>query len=258
MSGGGHELGPDIATMRQWLYGQMDLSPEMALLDAGCGDGHDLRQLGERVGAGARLLGIDRAASVIERAQAAVGDDRRFVFSVADLVEPWPFDDASFDLVSSNNVLECLTDKQAFLRETNRVLKPGGQVVCAHWDHDTQTIDGADKVLVRRIVAAFSDWQQAWMPDADGWMGRRLWRTFQESGLFRGEVRPYVLTNTEFAAPCYGYEQISRALPGLVRRGLIEQSEYDRFYGDLCELARRGEYFYSSTLFVYVGRKAHG
>ncbi len=179
-------LGPDIMAMRRWLHGLWELPPDAAVLDAGCGDGRELVQIGQSVGPAARLVGVNLTPDPIEKARAGSPEDDRFAFAVADLAQPWPFEDGVFDLVYSHNVLECLTDKQAFLRETFRVLKPGGQVACAHWDHDTHVIDGVDKALVRKIVAAFSDWQQAWMPDADGWMGRRLRRTFQESGLFRG------------------------------------------------------------------------
>ena len=192
--------------------------------------------------------------SALEKARTAVGNDAQFSFLEANLSRPWPLGDAEFDGVFSNNVLECVTDKPAFLAETARVLRPNGQVVFAHWDHDTHLFDGVDKNLVRRLVSAYSDWQQGWMADADGWMGRRLWKTFQASGLFTGQIETLTLTETEFAPGSYGYQQV-QAIGAMVKRSLIEADDYARFLEDVTAQAGRGEYFYSLTLFVYLGRK---
>ena len=168
--------------------------------------------------------------------------------------QPWPFADSRFDCVFSHNVLECVTDKPAFLAETARVLRPGGQIVCAHWDHDTHLFDDMDKALVRRLVAAFSDWQQGCMADADAWMGRRLWGTFQKSGLFTGRMETLTLTETEFASGAYGYQQV-QAVGAMVKRGLVTADDYTRFCEDVVAQSKRGDYFYSLTLYVYWGKK---
>ena len=73
------------------------------------------------------------------------------------------------------------------LAEAHRLLKSSGQIVYAHYDWDSQTIDGTDKHLVRRIVQSFNDWQQNWMGACDAWMGRRLWSTFQERRAVSGQ-----------------------------------------------------------------------
>jgi SAM-dependent methyltransferase len=247
-------IGPDGHKMRAFLYDLLDLSEVRALLDAGCGTGYDLRQLARRMPDGARLVGVDAGRDALARAATGVGDGGRCAFVLADLKRGLPFDDGAFDVVFSHNLLECIPDKPGFLREIHRVLRPGGQVLCAHWDLDSQTVDGADKALVRRIVQAYADWQQDWMDDCDGWMGRRLWRTFQGSGLFEGEVHPYVLTNTHYEPGWYGWESI-QALSAMVRRGLIAADEYEAFRAEVAASAERGTFFYSMTTFVYAGRK---
>ncbi len=240
--------------VREKLCAWVDVPSGGAVLDAGCGDGADLRRISRRLGPDARLAGVEAMPTALEKARAATRGDARFSLLEADLSRPWPLGNASFDGVFSNNVLECVTDKQAFLAETARVLRPGGQVICAHWDHDTHLFDGADKNLVRRLVAAFSDWQQAWMADADGWMGRRLRKTFQASGLFKGRIETLTLTETEFAPGAYGYEQV-QAIGAMVRRGLIMAGDYARFLEEVTAQSGRGEYFYSLSLFVYIGNK---
>ena len=253
-AGEGKSVEADGIALREWLHGLTDRHQADAVLDLGCGDGGDLRRLGALASEDARLVGVDSSAKAIETACAATAGDPRFAWHQHDVSSGLPFEDGAFDALFSLNLLECVPDKAALLAEMGRVLRPGGSVVCAHWDWDTQTLDGADKALVRRIVSAFSDWQQAWMAACDGWMGRRLWPTFQRSGLFEGRMEAYTLTNTVYAPGWYGYEQV-QAFGALARRGLISADDYARFCDDIAAQASRNEYFYSITLYVYVGQK---
>jgi ubiquinone/menaquinone biosynthesis C-methylase UbiE len=250
------EIRPDVLAARNYIYSLLDLESPGAVLDVGCGKGGDLRRIAERVGGECRFVGVDSSEKAIEQARAE-SPDSRLEFLTADVSQSLPFESESFGLVYSNNFVECLTDKDALVREVHRVLRPRGQVAFAHCDWDSQLFDGSDKDLVRKIVHAYGDWKQAWMADCDSWMGRRLWRVFNRSGLFSGAVHTYVLTNTEFAEPSFGHARV-KDFEGLVKRGMISKEEYDRFYQDLVALAEKGEYLYSITVFVYVGRKGAG
>lgn len=241
--------------MREHLCSLVDWQTVDSVLDVGCGKGDDLRRMAHLAQEITQFAGIDSSAGSIEAARAATIGDARFSWHQADVSQGLPFADGAFDALFSLNLLECIPDNDALLRAMARVLRPAGQIVCAHWDWDTQTINGMDKVLVRKIVQTFSDWQQDWMTACDGWMGRRLWPTFQRSGLFAGRIETYTLTNTEFAPGWYGYEQV-QAFGALARRGLISAEDYARFYDDVASQAARDEYFYSLTLYVYIGRKS--
>ena len=249
------EPSPDVLEMRNYIYSLMELDDVQSVLDIGCGKGYDLHRIGEMLGPDARLVGIDSMPKQIDAAKSEIGDDPRFEFQVADVSAGLPFGNADFDLVYSRDLLECIPDKDSLTKEVHRVLKPGGQVVFAHWDWDSQVIDGNDKDLVRKIVHTFGDWKQAWMADCDSWMGRRLWRVFNRSGLFSGKVCPYVVTNTEFAPGYRGYETI-KGFSALVRRGMVLQEEYDRFYQDIQDLAEKGEYFYAVATYIFVGNRS--
>ncbi len=247
-------MDPSQLAMREFFYSKIDFEKVRSILDLGCGIGSDLMAISKKIAGEARLAGLDSMAKSIAAAQSETEGDSRYSFSAHDLTLGIPFEDASFDLVLSNNLLECIRDKDHLLRETARVLKPGGQVAFAHFDWDSQLFDGNDRQLVRKIVQIFNDWQQPWMTDCDPWMGRRLWRTFQRTGLFEGEVFPYVLINTRFEDPFFGFRRAAD-FQALVKREMIPENEYRRFYHDLQRMADAGEYFYSITLYIYTGRK---
>jgi SAM-dependent methyltransferase len=239
--------------LQEFLCSLLDLCQAESILDIGCGSGSDLLKFGE-LATKASLIGLDSSQQAIDAASSLSAGDSRFTFTTADASKDLPFEDETFDIVYSKNFLECVSDKDAMIREVHRILRPGGQVAFSHWDWESQLFDGGDKALVRRIVQAFADWQQAWMTDCDGWMGRRLWRVFNRNGLFTGTVHPYVLTSTEFAEGHAGYDD-AKNFEALVRRGMIPQEDYERFFSDLRQLAECGQYFYSITMFTYVGRK---
>lgn len=97
--------------------------PGATLLDLGCFDGHVTVQVAERLRAG-RVLGLDLLEGPVASAR-KLGVEA----TVADLGEGLPFDDASIDVVHSNQVIEHLSDTDLFLREIRRVLRPGGYTV---------------------------------------------------------------------------------------------------------------------------------
>ena len=247
----------DRRAHRDWLLTLMPLATGGTAVDLGCGRGGDLLALAARTAdPSTRFIGLDVSPNAVTAAgeAARVAGDVRLTFEVADLSARLRFADASVDLVFSQNLVECLVDRDAFVAEVARILRPGGIAVVVHWDFDSQVFDGTDKDLVRRLVHAFADLRQPWMAHVDGWMGRRLWGIFAPSARFDGAVHTRVLTNTTYAAPWYGHE-MAGAMKALVKRSLVTAEEYARFLTGLEELDRAGRYFYAITAYAYIGRR---
>jgi ubiquinone/menaquinone biosynthesis C-methylase UbiE len=109
-----------------WMAEQLDYehTTGMDVLDVGCGQGIDLVRYAR---AGARVTGIDLTPRHVELARQhldAAGLEGEVVLGDA---EQLPFEDGSFDRVSSNGVLHHTPDIAAALREIRRVLRPGGE-----------------------------------------------------------------------------------------------------------------------------------
>jgi ubiquinone/menaquinone biosynthesis C-methylase UbiE len=95
----------------------------LRLLDAGCGTGNNLARLLDQYG---RAFGLDLTWRGLEFAQA---QGRRRILQAS--ITAIPFRDATFDVVTSFDVLQTLTLDQAgdALAELHRVLRPGGAMV---------------------------------------------------------------------------------------------------------------------------------
>ena len=104
------------------------------VLDIGSGTGGITLSLARDHGAAA-VVGIDVEDGVCGAARARVAAagyaDRVAIEKVAP--GPFPFPDASFDVVFSKDSIVHIPDKDALAREVFRVLKPGGRFVASDW-----------------------------------------------------------------------------------------------------------------------------
>jgi SAM-dependent methyltransferase len=108
--------GPErIPLFRDWVGGR-----GLRILDLGCRDGALTAAYLE----GNNVVGVDVDREALSRA-AALGIETTW----ADLDDPLPFEDESFDLVVAAEVLEHLRFPDGALAEARRVLRPGGLLV---------------------------------------------------------------------------------------------------------------------------------
>jgi len=93
------------------------------LLDFGCGTGAFLEHL-ERFGS---VSAVDADPSAVEFCHSRGRSEVQLVPPGA----PLPFADATFDLVTTLDVIEHIGDDVGALRELHRVLRPGGRLLVA-------------------------------------------------------------------------------------------------------------------------------
>ncbi|MEB3341406.1 methyltransferase domain-containing protein [Okeania sp.] len=112
-----------------------NLWPPASILDVGCGIGGSTLYLAEKFNATATGITLSpvQANRAKERAESANLSERTN-FMVADALD-MPFVDESYDLVWSLESGEHMPNKQKFLQECHRVLKPGGKIIMATWCH---------------------------------------------------------------------------------------------------------------------------
>ncbi len=109
-----------------------ELQPGQAVLDLGCGAGLDSILAARAVGPSGKVLGIDFAPEMIEKAgrnaQAVGATNAEFRLGDA---EALPVSAESVDVAIMNGVLNLCFDKPKVLAEAFRVLRPGGHLQMA-------------------------------------------------------------------------------------------------------------------------------
>jgi ubiquinone/menaquinone biosynthesis C-methylase UbiE len=93
-----------------------------SILEIGCGTGKNTSLLAQ---IGGRVSAIDFSTGMIEKAREKLSAGN-VTFAVADITQPWPARDQSFDLVVCNLVLEHIADLSHVFEQAGRVLGDGG------------------------------------------------------------------------------------------------------------------------------------
>ena len=142
-----------------WARGGGEAAPRR-VLDVGCGVGGSTRHIARAFGCDG--VGITLSPYQAKRANelsAAAGLGDQLSFQVADALE-MPFPDESFDLVWSLESGEHMPDKEKFVSELTRVLRPGGRLILVAWTHRDLVAGEAElrpeeQRLLRRISRAY-------------------------------------------------------------------------------------------------------
>ncbi|MHC4946027.1 MAG: methyltransferase domain-containing protein [Planctomycetota bacterium] len=137
--------------------GFADLRPGDVVVDLGCGGGIDVILAAKSVGSQGKVIGVDIAPNMIDRAKQAVEaaglSDDNVDLRVGD-VEKLTLPDGIANVVLSNCVMSLVPNKDAAYREAFRILKPGGRLVIA----DLVLVESIDPAVRRRLEEA---WQGA-------------------------------------------------------------------------------------------------
>jgi ubiquinone/menaquinone biosynthesis C-methylase UbiE len=120
------------AMLASWVPDLLDLvalKPGERVLDVACGTGIVARQAASRVGAGGHVVGLDLNGNMLALARVlAPAVEWREGNAMA-----LPFPTNAFDVVLCQQGLQFFPDINTALRETHRVLVPGGRFVAAVW-----------------------------------------------------------------------------------------------------------------------------
>ncbi len=119
------------STTRETLA-RMQLRPNDRVLDVGCGTGELLTRLAAKFPS-SKLAGLDPVPEMLNVAKGKLSAE-------VDLRVGWanalPWNEGSFDVVVSCNMFHYITHPVAAIREMERVLRPGGQLVITDWCDD--------------------------------------------------------------------------------------------------------------------------
>ncbi len=249
------------SSLNQAIYGLIDLPENALIADLGCRNAGYLNGIIETFpNKVTKAVGID----VTDRNFNTIPYDSPVELTVMNCAEQLKFADNTFDLVLTKDLLECIAEKAAFVKEIHRILKPGGIVLCINTDFDSIIYNGKNKNLITKAVHAYAVTKQGWMENIDSWMGRRTYGIFHHSGLFESSIFIHSIVETEYTEGKFGYE-FSKHIGWLVEKntdlmteentGALTVDEYNEFIHNLVEANKAGTYFYSKPYYIYKGIK---
>jgi len=132
---------------RSKLYRDIDLSPEMVVVDVGCGTGAFTRVIAQGLDSkkGGRAIGIDRNEELLRAARRFSETDKTISFRKGDASKSIPLPDNFADRIACQGFLYLFDDKRRenVIKEMIRVCKGGGIVAASEGAIDS-TIAYAD------------------------------------------------------------------------------------------------------------------
>ncbi|MDP9254999.1 MAG: methyltransferase domain-containing protein [Actinomycetota bacterium] len=232
---------PDLTAVRER---QIDLLGPQAgwrIADIGCGPGAFAAALCAR---GARVTAIDSARAMLNAVEArGLGCELVLADALA-----LPLATGSHDAACLVQVLEYIDDPVAALREAARVVRPGGAVLAADTDWDTQGFNVADRELARGVMQAWADGKP------DGWAGRRLRGWLTAAGLVPEDRCVVVLDATEWSGDTFIAHNWPHYRRGLENAGRVSAADLARFEAEIEESVASGAFYWSVVRHAWRAR----
>ena len=240
---------PFIQQYKQRVRALLDLYPGQQVLDAGTGTGEDAQEMAELVAPGGGVVGLDLSQIMIEEAKRRVQDSSLPLRFVQGDIQHLPFEDATFDRCYADRIFVHLPDPQLALAELVRVTRPGGLILIADGDQETQVLDSPYPEVTRRFFRFRNDGMR--QPD----IGHRLYALFKDVGLLDVQVEPLARLTMDYETirPVAHYIEGMRLAQNC---GVVTAQEAEQWILALEEAMRSGRFFHAIMWFITIGRKA--
>ena len=235
------------ANDKRRMYDAQRLGDGMRVLDIGCGVGDDVRAIAELVGSTGTVVGLEASLSLLDEAcRRGTPDNVEFIAGTG---EDLPFDDATFDAVRAERVLQHVVDPSAVVNEMYRVVRDGGTVLTFDQDWKTVMVSGADPVVTESILSsAVSHIRQ---PRA----GSRAQTLLRAAGFSSVEI---VAVVGRAELPVAFKMFLESAIDAAIIDGSVDTDTAKRWLLDLMHADRNGEFFFGVTAITALGRKEKG
>ena len=210
-------------------------------LEVGCGTGADALGLASRFRVS--VTGVDVSGAMVDEARRRGLRDAHVASA-----EALPFADSSFDGCWADRVFQHLSDPDAALAEMVRVTRPGGRIVVADPDYDTQVVDVPDQELARRVLRFRADTALR-----HGTLAHRMGGLFAEAGLTDVvvEAAPVVLRDPTALDNAMGLRTWAAVAQ---ERGALQAEDAEAWERAIDGAVAAGRFLYSFSVFLTAGR----
>lgn len=235
---------PDVVGQRSEFLRAMALREDERVLDVGVGPGFLVHEMAKIVGPNGRVAGVDAAPVMIGISEKRCAEFAWTDFHQADATA-LPFEDCSFDVVTSSQVYEYVADMEKALAEVHRVLRPGGRVFILDTDWDSVVWHTRDRPRMRRIMDAWD----AHLHDPH--LPARLGALLEAAGLQGTHHEVIPIVNPSLHRHCYSYGILAAIQAFVAGQEDIGEDLARAWADELRSLGTSGEYFFSINRYVF-------
>jgi len=140
----------------------LGLSAGERVLDLGCGPGVNVPGLAADVGRSGRVVALDYAAGMVDRAREVTRELPNATVVRGDAAR-LPFSDGSFDAAYATLAVSAMPEAATAVREARRVLRAGGRFVVL----DARPYQWPPARVLNPVITRVFGWLTNWQPDVD-------------------------------------------------------------------------------------------
>ncbi len=170
---------------------RVNLRKGMRVLDLGCGPGFMLEELQSRIGETGSILALDESPVWMEYLQQKIAKSGwRNVQTQQSRIEEARIEPASFNFIFARWVLSFPPNPEALVKQISSWIKPGGVFAVQDYNHEGISLFPESEGF-RAVVQGTRKLYRS--GGGDPWVGARLPRFFEESGLALFDFNPTVI-----------------------------------------------------------------
>ena len=143
---------PEVVELHDRATALLQPRPGERVLEVGCGLGADARELARAVAPTGSVTAVDVSEAMLNAARERHDAALDVTYERADVCD-LPYDDASFDVIRIERVLQHVHELDRACAEMARVLKPGGRLLVLDTDWHSLVTDIGDDELSGRVLA---------------------------------------------------------------------------------------------------------
>jgi ubiquinone/menaquinone biosynthesis C-methylase UbiE len=230
----------DSVVRRCIVLDTLNLRTGERVLELGCGGGYYTHEAARFVGPTGRVCAIDISPDQVAAAQARCAEFTWVECREADIAAP-PYGNAEFDVVFAVQSLEYLVDLDGALRNTHRMLRPGGRLIVVATDWSSAVWHSENAPRMQRVLAA-------WAPhtpcrDLPGRLAAALRRT----GLRPLRQTPIPILNTSYNPASFSYWVAPIIKLFVASRQSVTEEEATAWFDEFAKQEESGAFFFCIT-----------
>lgn len=236
-------LGPDIVSQRKDTLQRIAIQKGERVLDIGSGPGFLTSEIAAQTGPDGCVFGVDISKQMVERSSQR-NVHEWLTYQCADATA-LPFENDYFDAIVSTQVAEYVPDIDAFLSETQRVLRPGGRALILATDWEGVCWHSEYPERMKKVLEAFAP------HCADSTLPRTLAARLRKAGLVVNDVSYFSIVNVDRYEGCYGGGIVPFIVAYVKGQNTVPEQELEAWAEEQADLDARGEHFFSTGRFSF-------